>query len=261
MDLAEEIVLITGASSGIGLETARAFAKRGAKLILCARRLDKLEALQAELQDSHGISCLCLGLDVRDSKAIDHAIASLPAAWQAVSILVNNAGLALGVEKVYDMSAEDIDTVVDTNVKGLLYVTRAVVPGMLQRQQGHIINLGSVAGYSVYPGGTVYCASKFAVRAISEGLKIDLHGTPVRVSEVNPGMVHTDFSQVRFRGNEERAEQVYAGVNALTAHDIAETIVFCATRPAHVNISDLTVWPTDQTNLYLVNRHNQSQEA
>jgi 3-hydroxy acid dehydrogenase / malonic semialdehyde reductase len=254
MDLSEQVVLITGASAGIGAATAKAFAACGARLLLCARRLDKVQALASELETAFGVQTYAFRMDVCDEPAVAKAIASLEAPWSTIDILVNNAGMAAGIDKIYDMEISAIDRMIDTNIKGLLYVTRHVLPAMVARKSGHIINLGSVAGSVTYPGGAVYCATKHAVRAISEGIKIDVHGTPIRVSEIDPGQVHTDFSNVRFKGDTKRADAVYEGVNSLTADDIADTIVFCATRPAHMNISSMMVWPTDQTNPYLMNR-------
>jgi 3-hydroxy acid dehydrogenase / malonic semialdehyde reductase len=253
VSIQNQIILITGASSGIGAACARAFAQLGAKLILAARRLDRLEKLAEDLAQS-GCQTYLLQLDVRDRAQVESALAALPASWAAVDILVNNAGLSRGLDKLYEGNVQDWEEMIDTNVKGLLYMTRSLVPGMVSRAQGHVINIGSIAGHQTYPNGNVYCATKAAVRVLSEGLKMDLLGTPVRVSSVDPGMVETEFSQVRFQGNSDRAKQVYQGITPLTPEDIAEIVVFCATRPAHVNLSEVVVLATAQGSATLVHR-------
>jgi serine 3-dehydrogenase len=258
--LKDQLVFITGASAGIGAACAEAFARAGARLLLCARRSDRINALADRLHKEYGIEVDTFMLDVRDADAVGTRIKSLPASWQAIDILVNNAGLARATDKVYENKTADINQMIDTNVKGLLYVTRAVVPGMVARGRGHIINLGSTAGHSVYPGGTVYCASKHAVAAITEGLKMDLHGTPVRVSSVDPGLVETEFSVVRFSGDVDRADAVYAGIQPLTPEDVADAILYCATRPPHVNISEIIMMPVDQSSATLVNRGKEKGE-
>ncbi|MBW4661273.1 MAG: SDR family oxidoreductase [Drouetiella hepatica Uher 2000/2452] len=250
----DQIVLITGASSGIGAACAHAFAQSGAKLILAARRRDRLEKLAAELEQTFGTQTHLLELDVCDRSQVESRLASLPEAWTSVDTLVNNAGLSRGLDKLHEGSIQDWEEMIDTNVKGLLYVTRQLVPGMVGRGRGQVINMGSIAGHQTYPGGNVYCATKAAVRVLSEGLKLDLLGTPVRVCLIDPGMVETDFSQVRFRGDGDRAAKVYANVTPLTPEDIADIVVFCATRPLHVNISDVVIFPTDQASATLVNR-------
>ncbi len=247
-------VLVTGASAGIGAACARAFAGAGARLVLAARRTERLEALAAELRDAHGTESRLLELDVRDAEAVATTLGALPAEWAEVDVLVNNAGLGLGLAKAYEGSPADWDGMVDTNVKGLLYVTRAVVPGMVARGRGHVVNIGSVAGHEVYPGGAVYCATKHAVAAITKGLRMDLLGTGVRVSTVDPGMVETEFSLVRFQGDRERADRVYAGMTPLVADDVADAVLWCATRPPHVNIDEIIIKPTDQASATLVNR-------
>jgi len=249
--LRDKIVLITGASSGIGASCARAFAAQGAKVLMAARRLARIQALADELQKEHGVAAHTFQLDVRDQPAVEKAVASLPPEWQAIEVLVNNAGLSRGLDKLHEGKLQDWEEMIDTNVKGLLYVSRAVIPGMVKRGVGHIINLGSIAGHEVYPGGNVYCATKFAVRALSQGLRIDLLGTPLRVSNVEPGMVETEFSLVRFHGDEARADKVYDGITPLTSNDIADAIVYCATRPPHVNIADMIVMPTAQASAIL----------
>ncbi len=249
-DLTGKIVLVTGASSGIGEACARAFAAAGAKLILAARRMKRLQALAAELK----APTYLIELDVRDQPAVQRAIDGLPAEWQAVDILLNNAGLSRALTRLHQYDISDIDEMVDTNVKGLLYVTRAVAPGMVARQRGHIINIGSIAGHATYPNGAVYCATKAAVKSISEGLKLDLNGTPVRVSSVDPGLVETEFSIVRFHGDKARADQVYDGMRPLTGADVADVVLFCATRPPHVNINDVVMMPVAQSSTGLVYR-------
>ncbi|HSU13874.1 SDR family oxidoreductase [Longimicrobium sp.] len=253
MKLSGRTVLITGASAGIGAACARAFAEEGARLILCARRAGRLEEAAEKLRGA-GTDVLLLELDVRDQAAVMERIAGLPAEWREIDVLVNNAGLGRGMDKLWEGSPADWDEMVDTNVKGLLYVTRAVVPGMAERKRGHVINLGSVAGHEVYPGGAVYCATKHAVGAITRGLRMDVLGTGIRVSTVDPGMVETEFSVVRFHGDEARAKNVYRGMTALTADDIAETIVWVATRPPHVCIDEVIIKPTDQASATLVHR-------
>ncbi|HEV2734714.1 MAG TPA: SDR family NAD(P)-dependent oxidoreductase [Longimicrobiaceae bacterium] len=247
-------VLVTGASAGIGAACARAFAGAGARLLLAARRAERLEALATELRDAHGTESRLLELDVRDAEAVAATLGALPSEWAEVDVLVNNAGLGRGLEKAHEGSPADWDEMVDTNVKGLLYVTRAVVPGMVARGRGHVVNIGSVAGHEVYPGGAVYCATKHAVGAITKGLRMDLLGTGVRVSTVDPGMVETEFSVVRFGGDQERADRVYAGMTPLVADDIADAVLWCATRPPHVNIDEIIVKPTDQASATLVSR-------
>ena len=254
MTLQDRIVLITGASSGIGSATARVFAQAGAKLILTARRQDRLEQLADELGKEFASSTHLLSLDVRDAIAVESAISNLSADWSSIDVLINNAGLSRGLEKLQAGSIQDWEEMIDTNIKGLLYLTRAIVPGMISRGRGHVVNLGSTAGHQTYPNGNVYCATKAAVRVISEGLKQDLLGTPVRVSSVDPGLVETEFSQVRFRGDTERAKKVYQGLTPLTPTDVADVIFFCVTRPLHVNISEVLLMPTDQAGSMLFNR-------
>jgi 3-hydroxy acid dehydrogenase / malonic semialdehyde reductase len=248
------IVLVTGASSGIGAACAEAFAAVGARVIVAARRGRVLGRMAAQLQMKHRAEVHPLELDVRDARAVEDAIRGLPEAWEAIDILVNNAGLARGLDPVHKNELEDIDEVVDTNVKGLLYVTRAVVSGMVERGRGHVINIGSIAGHNVYPGGTVYAASKHAVTAITRGLKMDLHGTPIRVSTVDPGMVETDFSTVRFGGDETRARATYEGTTPLSAADVADAVLYCASRPPHVNISEVVLMPTVQSSVTMIDR-------
>src|ERR1700752_1710675 len=249
-----KIVFITGASAGIGAATALAFAAGGARLLLAARRKEKLVEVASEGLKRGAKAVHTFELDVRDRHAVQQAIENLPKEWSGIDILVNNAGLSRGVEKLYEGNLEDWNEMIDTSVKGLLYVTRAVVPGMVERGRGHVINMGSTAGEITYPNGAVYCATKAAERAINDGLREDLLGTPVRVTSVDPGMVETDFSLVRFHGDEERAGKVYQGLTALPPADVADAIVWAATRPAHVNIARVAMTTIDQANSLLFNR-------
>ncbi len=255
-DLKDRTVLITGASAGIGAACAEVFAGRGARLLLCARRADRLAALAERLRRDHGVAVHTFALDVRDAAAVRERLDELPEAWRAIDVLVNNAGLAKSRDKFQDQRYEHIDAMVDTNLKGLLYVTRAVLPGMVARDRGHVINIGSIAGRQVYAGATVYCATKFAVRAITRGLKIDLLGTGVRVSSVDPGLVETEFSLVRFEGDAERAAAVYAGLTPLSPRDVAEAVVFCATRPPHVDVTEMVVLASDQATATMTHRRS-----
>jgi NADP-dependent 3-hydroxy acid dehydrogenase YdfG len=254
MKLNGKIVLVTGASSGIGAATALAFAAEGARLLLAARRADRLVKVVAAATERGAEAVHAISLDVRDSKAVQKTIDALPAEWAAIDILVNNAGLARGLEKLYQGKIEDWEEMIDTNVKGLLYVTRAVVPGMVERGRGHVIDLGSTAGELTYPGGAVYCATKAAERAINDGLRQDVLGTPIRVTTVDPGMVETDFSLVRFHGDQERAANVYKNIRPLDAEDVAEVIVWAASRPEHVNIARVLLTPVQQANSLLFHR-------
>jgi len=254
LSLKDKIVFITGASSGIGESTARAFAALGARVLLCGRRVERIEKLSRALESEHKSVVHTFRLDVRDQAAVDRAIAGLPAEWRSIDVLVNNAGLSRGLDKLPHGLLSDWEEMIDTNVKGLLYVTRAVLPGLIERGRGHIINIGSIAGHEVYPAGNVYCATKFAVRALSKGLRLDLNGTPIRVSEVAPGMVETEFSLVRFHGDAERAGKVYQGLTPLAPDDVADAVVWCATRPLHVNVSEVVVMPTAQASTTLVHR-------
>ena len=253
MKLSGRTVLITGASAGIGAACARAFAAEGARLVLAARRAERLQEAADKLRGS-GTDVLALELDVRDAAAVAETVGALPAEWSAIDVLVNNAGLGRGMDKLWNGTPAEWDEMVDTNVKGLLYVTGAVVPGMVQRGHGHVINLGSVAGHEVYPGGAVYCATKHAVGAITRGLRMDVLGTGIRVSTVDPGMVETEFSVVRFHGDEDRAKNVYRNMNPLVAEDIADTVLWVATRPSHVCIDEIIIKPTDQASATMVHR-------
>ncbi len=254
MSLKGKIVFVTGASAGIGRSTALGFAAEGARLLLAARRASKLAEVASLALERGAEAVHSIDLDVRDRRAVQNAIDALPEEWAPIEILINNAGLSRGLEKLYMGRIEDWEEMIDTNIKGLLYVTRAVVPGMVVRGQGHVINLGSTAGEVSYPGGAVYCGTKAAEHAINDGLRMDLLGTSVRVTTIDPGMVETDFSLVRFRGDQERAARVYKGVTPLTPEDVAEVIVWAAMRPAHVNIARVLMTSIDQANSILFHR-------
>jgi serine 3-dehydrogenase len=253
MRMNDKIIFITGASAGIGQACAEAFAAEGARLVLAARRGERLVSLAARLHEAHGTDTLLLELDVRDREAVNAAVAGLPAGWADLDVLVNNAGLSRGLDRVQTGSHVDWEEMIDTNVKGLLWLTRAVLPGMVARDRGHVINVGSIAGHQIYQGGAVYCATKFAVRALSHGLRLDLMGTRVRCTTVDPGMVETEFSEVRFRGDTDRAAAVYRNFPPLQPADIADAIVYCATRPFHVVVQDMVLMPQDQGAVYLSN--------
>ena len=245
--------LITGATSGIGRATAIRFAREGIKLILCGRRKDRLEELKTQLSVETEVHIL--NFDVRDRSEVLDKIKSLPEEFSKIDILVNNAGNAHGLDPIQSGNIDDWDAMIDINVKGLLYVSKAVIPGMLEQQAGHIINIGSTAGKEVYPNGNVYCASKHAVDAINQGMRIDLNGEGIRVGAINPGLTQTEFSDVRFKGDAEKADKVYQGFKALQAEDIADIIHFVVTRPYHVNIADLVVMPTAQANSTIVDKN------
>ncbi|WP_422009083.1 SDR family NAD(P)-dependent oxidoreductase [Roseivirga pacifica] len=245
-----KIALVTGATSGIGWATAEHLAAVGYKLIICGRREERLKELSSKVE----VETYPLIFDVRDKSAVDAAIASLPEEWRAIDVLINNAGNAHGLGKIQDGNVDDWEAMIDINVKGLLYMTKAVVPGMIARATGHIVNIGSVAGKEVYPNGNVYCASKHAVDALNSGMRLDLNGTGVKVSQVCPGLVETEFSLVRFKGDEDRAGAVYQGFDPLTANDIADLIQFIVTRPAHVNIADTLIFPAAQAGSTVVDR-------
>jgi hypothetical protein len=247
-----KIALITGATSGIGKATAKAFATQKIDLILCGRRQDALDELKTEL--SQLVSVTTLNFDIRDKAEVFKQIESLPKDFRNVDILINNAGNAHGLDSIQDGNTEDWDAMIDINVKGLLYVSKTIMPGMVERKSGHIINIGSTAGKEVYPNGNVYCASKFAVDAINQAMRIDLNKAGIRVGAVNPGMTKTDFSKVRFKGDEERAQKVYEGFQPLLPEDIADIITFIVSRPYHVNIADLTVMSTAQASSNIVNK-------
>ncbi|KTC86816.1 SDR family NAD(P)-dependent oxidoreductase [Legionella brunensis] len=252
-NMTNKIVLITGASSGIGEACARLFASNGAKLILCARRQDRIESLAKELKSLYGTTSLPLQLDVRVRENVESTLGSLPGEWQFIHVLINNAGLALSSDPIQKGSFENWDTMIDTNVKGLLYVSRTLLPGMIQRNQGHIINIGSIAGQECYPAGNVYCATKHAVRAITKSMRLDLLGTPIRITEIAPGAVETEFSEVRW-GNKEKAKAFYQDFNPLLAADIADAAYYCATRPGHMDIAEMTIMPTVQASANHIHR-------
>ncbi len=254
VNLRTKTVFITGVSSGIGLACAHTFAEQGANLILAARRLDRLQALTTDLIEKHGVAIHFGELDVRNQPAVERFVENLPPFFKAIDILINNAGLSRGLEPVHNGKLDDWEEMIDTNIKGLLYVSRAVMRGMVEKNSGHVINIGSIAGHQVYPGGSVYCATKFAVRALSEGFMMETVNTPIRVSTVDPGMVETEFSIVRYHGDEGRASATYKGLTPLSAVDVAEAVVFVATRPAHVNVAEMVLLPTDQASVYHANR-------
>jgi serine 3-dehydrogenase len=252
--LEKSTVLITGASSGIGMSCAVKFAEAGARLILVARRKERLASLAGRLKKLHGTESLVLALDVRERKAVVKKLSKLATGWKDIDVLVNNAGLSRGLDKLYQGSFEDWEEMLDTNVKGLLYVSRTVIPGMVARGAGTIINIGSIAGHEVYPGGNVYCASKHAVDALTKGLRLDLVDTPLRVCTVDPGLVETEFSTVRFHGDTHRAKQTYQNMTPLTPDDVADAVLFCATRPSHVQLAEIIILPPAQASTSLVHR-------
>ncbi len=248
----KKTVLITGATSGIGEATAKLLAEHQFQLILCGRREDRLARLRTELSSKTAMATLCF--DVRDKTAVFKAVASLPEPFKNIDILINNAGNAHGLDPIHEGSIDDWDAMIDINVKGLLYVTKAVLPAMTKKGSGHIVNIGSVAGKEVYPKGNVYCASKYAVDAISQGMRIDLNAYNIKVSEINPGAVETEFSEVRFKGDVKKAKKVYEGFEPLKAGDVAELIWFVITRPPHVNIAESLIFPAAQASATIINR-------
>lgn len=252
--LKQKFVFITGASSGIGESCAHYFAKAGANLILCSRHLDAVNKVAEAIVKTHGVKVHTFQLDVRDQAAVMASINALPEAWKHIDILVNNAGLAAGLDLIQEADISDWDAMIDTNVKGLLYVTKAVLPGMLERNAGHIFNIGSIAGHEVYPRGGVYCATKTSVNVLTRGLRMDLLGTKIRVTSIDPGAVETNFSIVRFKGDTQRAAAVYQGMEALTPDDVADAVLYCATCPPHINISELIIMPTDQAAVTMIAR-------
>ncbi|MAW59602.1 MAG: NAD(P)-dependent oxidoreductase [Planctomycetes bacterium] len=253
MSLQGRIVCVTGASSGIGAACVDAFAEAGARLLLCARRGDRLHESVAGLRAA-GVEAHAFELDVREREAVAAAFADLPQDWQAIDILVNNAGLSRGLDPIQSGLLDDWDEMLETNVQGLLYVSRAVLPGMIERGSGHLINIGSIAGREVYPNGAVYCASKHAVGAITKGMRLDLNGTGVKVSTVDPGLVNTEFSKVRFHGDEAKADKTYQGMTPLVGADVASVVRWVAEQPAHMNIAEVLVFPSDQASATVVHR-------
>jgi len=247
-------ILVTGASAGIGEACSRRFAASGAGLILWARREDRLASLSDELRDRYGVPVEIRPVDVRDRDLVIREAGALVDSGRVPDVLLNNAGLASGFDSIQEGDYADWDRMIDTNVKGLLNVTRELLPHMVARGTGHVVNIGSTAGHQVYPKGNVYNASKFAVRALTEGINLDVAGTQVRVSSVDPGFVHTEFSRVRFHGDDERAEGVYRGFDPLTADDVADCVHFVVTRPPHVNVFDMVLLPTAQRNVYVLDR-------
>ncbi|MEQ8926109.1 MAG: SDR family NAD(P)-dependent oxidoreductase [Fulvivirga sp.] len=250
--MSKEVVFISGATSGIGRATAVLLSKHKYRLILAGRRKERLAELQTTLGKNTEVRTLAF--DITDKNALNLAFDSLPTEWRAIDILINNAGNAHGLDPIQDGSIADWDAMIDINVKGLLYLSKRVMPNMVERRKGHIINIGSIAGKEVYPNGNVYCASKYAVEAITQGMRLDLNKHGVKVSAINPGLVETEFSEVRFKGDKERADSVYKGYSPLLPNDIAELIHFVVTRPKHVNIADLLVLPTDQASSTIVNK-------
>lgn len=245
-----KIILITGATSGIGRATAIRFANVGARLILCGRRKEKLDVLLRDLGENHQ----SLIFDVRDKKAVFKAIESLPKEFKKIDVLINNAGNAHGMDSAQTANLDDWDAMIDSNVKGLMYVTKAVLPFMVEKQKGQIINLGSIAAKEVYPDGSVYCSSKAAVDSFTKGLRVDLNPLGIRVGAIHPGLVETEFSYVRFKGDQKRSKKVYEGMNALNADDIADAILYMTQVPEKVNIADIVILPTSQANAYVNNR-------
>lgn len=249
-----KIIFISGANSGIGKACAEKFAENGAKLILCSRDIDKLIKVAVSINKKYDTEILTYQLDVRDKNKVKTVIDELPKKWQKIDILINNAGGALGLEKFQDGNIDDWDEMIDSNVKGLLYLSRNILPLMIKRERGHIINIGSIAGVAAYPNGAVYCGVKAAVRLISDGIRMDTVDTPVRVTNIQPGLVETNFSVVRFHGDKDRAKKVYQNIKALTAGDIADLVYYSANLPAHVQICEVTVTPTAQASATVVNR-------
>ena len=248
----DKLILITGASSGIGEACARVFAKNGCRLILNARNQEKLCELKKELEEAYGTDILPIPFDVRNREEATRVVNSLPDDWKAIDVLINNAGLALGTDKEHQGDLDEFCTMIDTNVKGLLTMTRLLVPGMVERGHGHIINIGSVAGDAAYPGGAVYCATKAAVKVLSDGLRMDLYDTPIRVTNLKPGLVETNFSNTRLHGDKAEAKKLYTGIQPLTGADIAEVAYFAASAPAHVQIAEVLVLATHQASPQMV---------
>jgi serine 3-dehydrogenase len=252
--LKNKIVFITGATSGIGKACAEIFAKEKSNLILTGRRIERLKNLSKKLEKEKGIKTKCIKLDVRDYSQVKKAISALDSKWNKIDILINNAGLARGFNKIYDGKKLDWDEMIDTNIKGLVYVSRLVLPLMIKRKKGHVINIGSTAGHEVYPNGNVYAATKYAVKALSQSIRVDVLDKGIKVSSVDPGMVETEFSLVRFRGDKNKASKVYRGLKPLSPADVAEAVLFCAARPENVNINELILTPLAQASSTQVHR-------
>lgn len=254
MKLKGKKVLITGASSGIGKSCATIFAREGASLLLAARRFERLLEMESKLQELGASEVKSYQLDVRNYDDVKHFFESLPLEWQSLDILINNAGLSRGLDKIQGGKKLDWDEMIDTNIKGILYITRTFLPNMIKQKQGDVVNIGSIAGYEVYPSGNVYCATKHAVKALTQGMRIDTLGTGVRVTSVDPGLVATEFSEVRYHGDKERAKKTYAGLTPLHPDDVADAVLFAVTRPPHVNINSIIVMPTHQAGVANVHR-------
>ncbi len=250
----EKTVLITGATSGIGLACTRAFASKGHRIIICGRRTDRLESLKKQTEQGFGVDIFSVRLDVRDRVAVKEAISKLPEEWSAVDILINNAGLALGLTSIGEGDQDEWDQMIDTNIKGLLYISRAIIPGMMKRKSGHIINIGSIAGRETYPSGNVYCATKYAVDALTQGMRIDLVSYGIKVTQISPGATETEFSLIRFKGDADRAKDVYRGFTPLNGDDIANAVLYAASLPPHVNINDMLIMPVSQANATTIHR-------
>lgn len=261
-DLMGRTILITGASSGIGMAMAKLFSREGARLVLCARRMDRLLLLAEELRASHGTDVFTMGLDVRDRRQVERAFqVELPATFRNIDVLINNAGLSRGLEPLHKGDQDDWEEMIHTNISGLLHVTRQILPAMLARGRGDVVNIASTSSHEVYPGGAVYCATKHAVDALSRGLRMDLVDSPLRVIQISPGMVDTEFSLVRFHGDHDRAASVYAGMTPLSAEDVADAAMFALTRPPHVQVGEIVLWPTSQAASTLVARHQVLDES
>lgn len=256
--LLNKTVLITGATSGIGKAAAYALAEQGANVILSGRRKERLEEAAAELSEKHGVKIHTLPLDVRNYNDVESTINELPDEWKKIDILINNAGLSRGLNKIQDGVLDDWEEMIDTNVKGLLYVSRCVIPIMVENGSGHVINIGSIAGHEVYTAGNVYCATKFAVDALTKGMRMDLNGTGVKVTTIDPGLAETEFSNVRFRGDDERAKTVYKGMTPLTAEEIAEGILFAVTCSENMVVAQMVLLPKDQASATIVHRSSSS---
>ncbi len=252
--LNDKIVFITGASAGIGKACARVFAREGAKVIMTSRRKEKLDEIAEEINMETGADIFTASLDVRNREEVSGLFDSLPDEWKNIDILINNAGLALGLNKLQDDDPKNWDQVIDTNIKGALYCAQAALKGMIERNEGHIVNLGSIAGHEAYPKGSVYCATKHALDAITKSMRMDLIDKNIRVSTVDPGMVETEFSMTRFGGDEEKAANVYKGVEALTGEDIADAILFIVTRPKHVTINEIIIMPSAQASPFVMHK-------
>lgn len=250
----EKVVLITGASAGFGASTAAAFAREGAKLVLIARRKDRLDAIAQDLHERYSVQAHILAADVANFEEVKKLLNSLPEDFSTPDILINNAGLVRGIDKVWEVKPEDWNEMIETNIKGVLNVSSQIIPKMIKRNAGHVINIGSISGHDVYPGGGVYCATKFALRALTDTLRMELTSTPLRVTLISPGMAETEFSMVRYKGDHEKAKAVYQGIEALKPEDIAEAILFAASRPAHVNVADIIIYPTNQASPMVIHR-------